>query len=118
MKGIIWNSNRFRDSMKHRFVSDTTRKHNLASIAILETRRSNFTDSFLKNLCAGKNFLWHCKAPQGRLGGILVDVDLDVFDIGAIDERDYYMKFHLCNKDTYFKWALVVVYGPAQNPQK
>jgi hypothetical protein len=40
------------------------------------------------------------------------------FDIGAIQEGDYYVKFHLCNKDDSFKWALVVVYGPAQDDQK
>jgi hypothetical protein len=28
------------------------------------------------------------------------------------------VKFHLCNKYDSFKWALVVVYGPAQNDQK
>jgi hypothetical protein len=103
MKGIIWNSNGFKDPKKHHFVSDTTREHNLEFIAILETGRSNFSGSFLKNLCAGKSFLWHCKAPQDRLGGILVGIDLDIFDIGAIDEEDYYVKFYLCNKDTYFK---------------
>jgi hypothetical protein len=47
-----------------------------------------------------------------------VGVNLDIFDIGAIDEGDYYVKFNLCNKDTYFKWALVAVYGLAQNSQK
>jgi hypothetical protein len=118
MKGIIWNSNKFRDSAKHRFMSDTTREQNLAFMAILETGRSNFNDPFLKNLYAGKNYLGHCKAPQGLSGGILVGVDLDVFDIGAIDEGDYYVKFHMYNKDMYFKWALMTVYGPAQAPQK
>jgi hypothetical protein len=43
-------------------------------------------------------------------------VDLDTFDIGAIDEGGYYVKFHLYNKDSDFKWTLVVVYGPTQNP--
>jgi hypothetical protein len=47
-----------------------------------------------------------------------VGVDLDVFDIGAIDEGDYYVKSHMYNKDTYFKWALMTVYGPSQTPQK
>jgi exonuclease III len=28
------------------------------------------------------------------------------------------VKFHLCNKEDNFKWALVVVYGPTQNDQK
>jgi hypothetical protein len=47
-----------------------------------------------------------------------VGVDLDIFHIGAIDEGDYYVKFHMYNKVTYFKWVLVTVYGPTQNSQK
>jgi hypothetical protein len=47
-----------------------------------------------------------------------VGVDLDVFNIGAIDERGFFVKFHLCNKDVYFKWVLVAVYNSAQDPQK
>jgi hypothetical protein len=64
-------------------------------------------------LRAGKNFIWHCKEPNGRSGGILLGIDLDVYDIGAIDEGDYYVKFHLCNKIDY-----VAVYGPAQTHPK
>jgi hypothetical protein len=45
----------------------------------------------------------------------LLGIDLDVYDIGAIDEGDFYVKFHLCNKNNSFKWALVEVYGPAQD---
>jgi hypothetical protein len=118
MKGLIWNSNGFRDPQKFCFISDKTRELNLAFIAILETGRSNFSALTLKNPCAGKKFLWHRKAPQGCSGGILMGVDLDMFNIGAIDEGGYYVKFHLCNKGTHFKWALVGVYGPAKNPQK
>jgi hypothetical protein len=40
-------------------------------------------------------------------------VDLDVFDIGTIDEGEFYVKFKVCNKSDHFKWALTVVYGPA-----
>jgi hypothetical protein len=49
---------------------------------------------------------------------MLLGVDLQFFDIGAIDEGDYYIKLHLCNKSDDFKWALVVVYGPAQSGHK
>jgi hypothetical protein len=48
----------------------------------------------------------------------LLGIDLDIFDIGAIDEGDFYVKFHLCNKDTDFKWALVAIYGAAQSNLK
>jgi hypothetical protein len=58
------------------------------------------------------------KNPKEDLVGILLGVDRSRFDIGAIREGDYYVKFHLCNKDDSFKWALVVVYGPAQDDQK
>jgi hypothetical protein len=49
---------------------------------------------------------------------MLLGVDLQFFDIGAIDEGDYYIKFHLCNKSDYFKWALFMVYGAAQAEHK
>jgi hypothetical protein len=49
---------------------------------------------------------------------MLLGVDLQTFDIGVIDEGDFYIKFHLCNKVDDYKWALVVVYGPAQDEFK
>lgn len=45
-------------------------------------------------------------------------IDLDVFDIGAIDEGDFYVKFTLRNKQDDFKWSLATVYGPAQADRK
>jgi len=69
-------------------------------------------------LCARRDFLWHVKEPRGRSGGILLGIDLNVYDIGAIDEGDHYFKFHLCTKMDGFKWASVVVYDPAQNNLK
>jgi hypothetical protein len=85
---------------------------------VSETGRKFFNDAALRDLCGGRNFLWHCKEPRGRSGGILLGIDLDIFDIGAIDEGDFYVKFHLCNKVNDFKWALVAVYGPAQSNLK
>jgi hypothetical protein len=43
---------------------------------------------------------------------------LEVFDIGSIDEGDFYVKFRLRNKDDDFSWILVAVYGAAQNEFK
>jgi hypothetical protein len=63
-------------------------------------------------------FLVALQGSTGLIGWYSSGVDLDTFDIGATYEGDYYVKFHLCNKDMYFKWGLVGVYGPAQNPQK
>jgi hypothetical protein len=97
---------------------DLTREQELCFIAISETVRKCFQDSILKNLCGGRNFLWHCKEPKERSGGILLGIDLDTFDIGAIDEGEFYVKFHLSSNDCDFKWALVAIYGPAQSSLK
>ena len=72
----------------------------------------------LKNLCGGRDFIWHNMAPHGRSGGILLGVDLGIFDIGAIDEGDFYVKFLLRNKSEGFKFNLYTVYGPAQQQNK
>jgi hypothetical protein len=97
MKGIFWNSNGLRDPKKLKHISDLMKEHNLNFTALSKTGRSEFMPSFLKNLCAGRDFFWHTMAPICRSGGMLVRVDLQVFDIGAIDEGDFYVKFHLCN---------------------
>jgi hypothetical protein len=91
-----------------------TREENSSFIAAFEAGRKGFHDSVLRNLCGGQNFIWHSKEPRGRSGDILLGIDLEVFDIGAIDEGVFYVKFYLCTKEDNFKWALVAIYGPVQ----
>ena len=44
----------------------------------------------------------------------MLGVNPGVYDIGAIDEGDFYCKFRLRNKEDGFIWTLFAVYGPAQ----
>jgi hypothetical protein len=118
MRSIFWNSNGFKDPKKHKYISDLTKENSLEFIAVSEIGRSDFSLRFLKNLCVGREYLWHSKAPRGRSGGMLLGVDLQIFDIGAIEEGDFFIKFKLCNKVHDFKWALVMVYGLAQEEFK
>jgi hypothetical protein len=57
IRGIFWNSNGFKELKKHKFISDLTKENNLNFIAVLKIRRSDFIPSFLKNLCAEKDYL-------------------------------------------------------------
>jgi hypothetical protein len=118
MRGIFWNSNGLRDPKKDKFISDLIKEYDLSFIALSEMGRSEFMPRFLKNLCGGRGFLWHCKAPHGQSGGMLLGVDLQFFDIGLVEEGEHFFKFRLCNKSNSFKWALVLVYGPAQPVHK
>ena len=112
MKGVFWNSNGLADLAKHRYLADLVREEQIEFIALMETGRDSFPDATLKNLCAGRDYLWHSMAPHGRSGGLLLGVNLSTFDIGAILEGEYYVKFTLRNKCDGFKCVLYAVYGP------
>lgn len=78
-------------------------------IALSKTSRYEFSFMTLKNLCDGHEFIWHSISPHGRSGGILLGADMNYFGIGAIDERDFYVKFLLRDKLNGFKFALYLV---------
>jgi len=113
MKGIFWNCNGFADSKKYRFLSDLTREKDLDFIALSETGRATFPQSTLNNICAGRDFLWHCKAPRGRSGGMILGINLLTFDIGQIDEGDFFIKFKLRHKEDDFKFFSFVDLWPS-----
>jgi exonuclease III len=114
MKGVFWNCNGFADSKKYRFLSELTKEKNLDFIALSETGRANFPQSTLNNICAGRDFIWHCMAPRGRSGGMLLGINLQTFDITEIEEGDFLIRFKLRHKEVDFKFNLISVYGPAQ----
>jgi hypothetical protein len=84
----------------------------------MEKGRDCFSESTLRHLSGGVDFFWHTMPPKGRSGGMILGVNLTIFDIGDIDERDFYSKFRLRNKPDVFVWSLFVVHGPAQNDLK
>jgi hypothetical protein len=99
-------------------LAELVKEEQINFIALSENGRESFPDHVLKNLCVGRDFLWHAMAPHGRSGGILLGVDLSVFDIGAIDEGDFYVKFILRYKSNDFKFVLYSIYGPTQLQNK
>ena len=118
MKGIFWNCNGFADCKKYRFLSDLTKEKNLDFIALSETGRANFPQSTLNNICAGRDFIWHCMAPRGRSGGMILGIHLLTFDIGEIEEGEFFIRFKVRHREDDFKFNLISVYGPAQHEYK
>jgi hypothetical protein len=113
MKGIFWNSRGLGDLAKHRYLSEMVKEEQINFIALFEIDKDEFNET-LNNLCRGREFIWHSKAPEGRSGGILLGADQEVFDIGAIDEGDFYVKLILRDKSDGFKFVLYGVYDPVQ----
>jgi hypothetical protein len=93
MRGIFWNNRGLSDLAKSRFLRDTSREQNLDFIALLETCKKDFSQETLNNFSGGRNFVWHWTAPHGRSGEILLGANLDVMDVGSIDDEDFFVKF-------------------------
>jgi hypothetical protein len=100
MNGIFSNSRGLGDLAKHLFFADSIREHNLYFLAISETGRREFTQSFLDHLSGGANFVWHSRPPRGQSGGILVGIKVDTMEVLACSNGDFHVKFHIRNKCT------------------
>jgi exonuclease III len=118
MRGVFWNNNGLRDQAKFRFLFDSTKEHQLDFIAILETKRKDFTALELAHFSANKNYSWNWSPTRGHSGGILLDVNIEIFDIQSVVLGNFHVKLHLKNKVDNFEWALVTVYGAAQEEEK
>ena len=118
MRGFIWNSDGFGSHAKHFAITEAVREHKLDFVAVLETGRSNFAAPFLKALAGGYDYKWYCLPPRGRSGGILVGFNSAMLAVQTVVCGDFCVKVHLKSKDDGFLWALVVVYGAAQDDKK
>ena len=113
MRGIFWNSRGLSDLAKTKFLTDTVKEKNLDFIALLETGKKDFSQQVLNGLCGGRNFIWHWTEPYGRSGGILLGVNMDVLEVGSIEDGYFFVKFRLRSRKDNFHWVLVAVYGAA-----
>jgi hypothetical protein len=118
MKGFIWNSDGLGDTAKHCTIHEAVREHKLDFVVISETGRDNFTTPFLKHLAGGLDFSWFCLPPHGRSGGILVGINNETLGVTNIVTGDFCVKLHVTCKKDGFEWALVAVYGAAQDVHK
>jgi exonuclease III len=118
MKGFIWNSDGFGDTAKHSLIKETMKEQKLDFIVISETGRPSFSAPFLSNLAAGMDYSWFCLPPRGRSGGILAGINNASLMVTKVISGHFCVKFHLKIKQDNFKWALVAVYGAAQDRHK
>jgi exonuclease III len=95
-----------------------TKEQQLDFIAILETKKQDFSISELAHLCANKDFSWRWPPPNGRSGGILMGVNSEKFVVQNSVHGNFHVKFKLKNKMDNFEWVLIVVYGAAQDEGK
>jgi hypothetical protein len=93
MKEFFWNSRGLGDLSKHNYLSSLVREQHLDFLAIMETGSDSFSKFTLRHLSGGVDFLWHTMPPRGRSEGVILGINPTCFDIGAIDEGDFYTRF-------------------------
>ena len=103
---------------KYGYISDAIRDQKLDFVAVMETKKHDMSRSNLNSLSGDADFIWHCLPPRGRSGGNLLGINSSVLDLSIIVEGEFFIKFHLQNRNDDFKWILMAVCGPAQNDFK
>jgi hypothetical protein len=69
------------------------------------------SSGFLRGLTGNVPFKWHSLPAVGSAGGILIDVNTEVFSVTESDILNYSASVFLQEVRTSFKWKLVVIYG-------
>jgi len=93
MRGILWKSRGLSDLAKYRCLSHLSKEEKLDFIVLLETGKKDFSKAVLNNICGEQEYIWHRIKPHGRSSrGILLGINLEVFDIGSFDEGGFYVK--------------------------
>jgi hypothetical protein len=115
MNGMFRNSRGLRDLAKHSHIADCCKDYNLDFIAISETGKRDYSQSFLNRLSGGIDFEWFSRPPRGRSGGLLIGVRTDSMEVLANSDGEYHIKLTIRNRADNFIWSLVSVYGAAQD---
>jgi hypothetical protein len=63
------------------FIDENLVPLNLDYTGFQETKKEDFTNSFLKQLLGNRNFVWNHLRAIGTAGGILVRVNADLLEI-------------------------------------
>jgi hypothetical protein len=79
----FWNSRSSSAPGRQKFIDDNLVPLQLDYIGFQETKKEQFSNSFLKNLLGNRNFAWNHLPAVGSAGGILVRVSCDMFEVIA-----------------------------------
>lgn len=118
MRYIFWNVRGVAAPGRHKCIEDTIRPLNPAYIGFQETKKEKCSNSFLKNLLGNRNFEWNWLPASGTAGGILVGVDLDIFNIISWEILKFSVSIVMCNRSTDVISRITTVYGSAYEEGK
>jgi len=64
------------------------------------------------------DYLWLYNSSNGKSGGILVGVRIELYDVGSFQEGKYMIQVNLWDKQLKQKWNLLIVHGAPEDDNK
>jgi hypothetical protein len=93
-------------------------KHKPDFVGFSETKKEDFSPSFLGSLTKNRNFQWNYLPAVGTTGGVLLGINEDVYEVVSWSIRKYSVTATVINRKDAFPWNLVAVYGSAYDDHK
>jgi hypothetical protein len=98
---------------------DTIRKNDVDFIGIQETKTMIFQDNYLPSLASGKPFCWNWLPSVGNAGGILMGVNMDLFDVeNCIIGEFLIICVFVSKRDGFRGRGITTVYGASDEDRK
>jgi hypothetical protein len=91
---------------------------NLDYIGFQETKKEEFTNSFLKNLLGNRNFVWNFLPAVGTSGGILVGINADLLEVLAWEIKTFSVSAVVKKRRNDYICRITTVYGSAYEDKK
>jgi exonuclease III len=111
MKGIFWNIIGLNMPGRKVSLEHMVRDYMVYFIGVQETKKKDFTTSFLRNLSCPARFVWEILPAKGTAGGILLGVREESFSVSNVYVFKFSISCMLLDKKSNFNWRLVIVYG-------
>ena len=109
MIGAFWNIRGLNKAGRHQCLTDFVNNNNLDFVAIMETKKEKFEDSFLSSI--NYHFKWHVLPAVGTSGGIVFGADERSLEVISCLKRQFSISMLVKNTRDNFVWRVIVVYG-------
>jgi hypothetical protein len=118
MNNVIWKPRGLNAPGKLVCVNDLLCKNKPDIIALSETKKEDYSPACLKSIANFHVFEWCWLPAKGTAGGILVGVNLDMFNIFSWYKGKYYVLVSLKSEKDKFVWNFVAIYGTTYEEHK
>jgi hypothetical protein len=99
MKGLIWNVRGLNQPGRKLYLEQLVRENMVDFVGIHETKKGEFSPSFLKNLSNQVAFSWFFLPTNGIAGGILVGAREDKFMVSGVSILKFLIRCILQGKE-------------------